>query len=509
MTMTASRPATAKKSPFLSPAWLPRLEAAVRVLFFPGFVLFVLSILLGNSIEIDSWWHLAHGRWMVENGTLLTADPFSYTRPGAIWAHPGAWYEILLYKIYTWMGYIGVDILAGLVLAAPFCILWAYLKIPFLRRFILVLGGLVLSAVYWSARPNIFTLLFTLITLILLDQHQRGKAWVIWLLPGVMVLWVNTHGGWPVGFLLTGAYAFDVIQWPRQLNAAALRNQNYRQLGTFALVLGLMAAVTFINPFGWGMHREMFLTTTRVAEDTMIQEWQSPNFHRPYGQIFLISILTSAIFAMRRKDPVPVGQLMALAGILTMGLISSRHIAISAVALPLIWANLLGWRIPAGRSLPIRSPDPVVTGLALAFFCFSATIFGGRLTAVLQSPRDLSAWPTSTIAYLKNARPEGRIFNNYQVGGYLIWALPEYQVFLDSRSDIYGDEIILESDRLERALPGWENILTKWDIRIVLTTADSALSSALSRETDWQLCAQDQASVLWILTQGQRCPQTP
>ncbi|HOD03494.1 MAG TPA: hypothetical protein PKH92_00480 [Anaerolineaceae bacterium] len=504
--MTDSRPDKLQPPAHHAPALLPRLEAAVRVLFFPGFVLFVLWVLLGNSIEIDSWWHLAHGRWMVENGQLLTTDPFSYTRPGAIWSHPGAWYEILLYQMYTWLGYIGVDLTAGVVLAAPFCVLWAYLKTPHLRRFALVLSGLVLSAVYWSARPNIFTLLFTLLTLILLDQHQRGSRWALWLLPVVMVAWVNTHGGWPVGFLLTGAFALDEIRWPRRLNRAALRDQNYRRLGQFALVLALMAAATFINPYGWTMHREMFLTTTRVAEDTMIQEWQSPNFHRPYGQVFLAVILISAVIVVRRRGPGQVGRLAALAGVLTMGLVSARHIAISAVVLPLFWADLLGWRVPAGEKLAVKSPAPAVTGVALAFFCFSILMFGGRLDTVLHTPRDLSAWPTGAVEYLRTARPEGHIFNNYQMGGYLIWALPEYPVFLDSRSDIYGDEIIIQSDRVERALPGWEAILKQWDIRIALTTADSALSSALAQKPEWELCQQDAASVLWIQTGGQGCP---
>ncbi|HNR47068.1 MAG TPA: hypothetical protein PKO03_08355, partial [Anaerolineaceae bacterium] len=164
------------------------------------------------------------------------------------------------------------------------------------------------------------------------------------------------------------------------------------------------------------------------------------------------------------------------------------------------------WRVPAGEKLAVKSPAPAVTGVALAFFCFSMIMFGGRLDTVLHTPRDLSAWPTGAVEYLRTARPEGHIFNNYQMGGYLIWALPEYPVFLDSRSDIYGDEIIIQSDRVERALPGWEAILKQWDIRIALTTADSALSSALAQKPEWELCQQDAASVLWVQTGGQGCP---
>jgi hypothetical protein len=68
------------------------------------------------------------------------------------------------------------------------------------------------------------------------------------------------------------------------------------------------------------------------------------------------------------------------------------------------------------------------------------------------------------VDFLKENHPEGRLFNSYNWGGYLLWALPEYPVFVDGRTDLYNDEIIGQWSQVVRAEEGWQEVLARWDV---------------------------------------------
>ena len=48
-------------------------------------LLAVFTMAVQPSVDTDSWWHLRSGAWIVENGEILKADPFSLTRQGQSW----------------------------------------------------------------------------------------------------------------------------------------------------------------------------------------------------------------------------------------------------------------------------------------------------------------------------------------------------------------------------------------------------------------------------------------
>jgi hypothetical protein len=298
--------------------WVERLT--IR-LFQPAIVLFVLGLVLGRSVDSDSWWHLANGRWMVQHGQILTADPFSYTRAGAGWSHPGYPYEVALYLAYQWLGYRGVDLLASLVISAVFLVEWNVLRTGTLRRFLLVGASILLSIAYWSARPNVFTLLAASLFMAVLEEFRLGNRRIVWLLPVVMLFWVNLHGGFLVGFVIVGLHAVDFAKQADRLK-------------TLAAAFVSMALATLVNPFGLGIYREIVLTAGRTAEQTMIQEWLSPDFHALYGQFFLIAIAASFFILGFAHKPARASSVLLLVVATSMALVSRRHMALFAVIAP-------------------------------------------------------------------------------------------------------------------------------------------------------------------------------
>ncbi|HXF51351.1 MAG TPA: hypothetical protein VNM43_06685, partial [Dehalococcoidia bacterium] len=79
-----------------------------------------------------------------------------------------------------------------------------------------------------------------------------------------------------------------------------------------------------------------------------------------------------------------------------------------------------------------------------------------------------------------------RLFNDYTWGGYLIAkGYPDVRVFIDGRTDFYRGPFIDEYVRVTRTDPGWEDILRRWDIEVVLVRDSSRLARALRVTSGW------------------------
>jgi hypothetical protein len=178
-------------------------------------LLAVFAMALRFSIGSDTYWHLRAGDWMLSEGSLLKVDPFSLTRLGSEWIYPGWLAQISLTAAYRWMGFPGLNLLTALVVTTTFAFVWKTMREgPLLRAFVLLFAATV-SAVYWSARPHIFTFLLTAITLWALAKFRRKGFRAIWMIPVLTAVWANVHGGFVIPILLIGleilAMLLDVL----------------------------------------------------------------------------------------------------------------------------------------------------------------------------------------------------------------------------------------------------------------------------------------------------------
>jgi hypothetical protein len=104
--------------------------------------------------------------------------------------------------------------------------------------------------------------------------------------------------------------------------------------------------------------------------------------------------------------------------------------------------------------------------------------------------------PVAAAQYIKDYQLTGRMFNSYNWGGYLIWNLREYPVFVDGRTDLYSDELLSEWLNTVNASDGWQHTLEKWNIGLVLIEPSWPLAKTLPTE-GWRVLFEDQYSVLF------------
>jgi len=165
--------------------------------------------------DIDFWWHIAAGKYIIENGTIPSADPFGVYDANNVWGQTilkSQWLgQVMLYSVYRWFDIDGIIFLrAGLL---TLCLATVYLRCRLAGTAglyalgITALAGMAILH-HGGERPQLFSFVYFALIFLLLDGYTRsGKHWLLFSIPLVMLLWSNTHGGAVLGEVALGVYA--------------------------------------------------------------------------------------------------------------------------------------------------------------------------------------------------------------------------------------------------------------------------------------------------------------
>ena len=108
-------------------------------------------------------------------------------------------------------------------------------------------------------------------------------------------------------------------------------------------------------------------------------------------------------------------------------------------------------------------------------------------------------FPITAVEFLKREQLYGNMFNNDEFGDYLIFsAWPQYKVFTDGRSDMYGEKHGVPYLKVAGLQPGWKEILSRYDISWVFFQTQTALSAALIEESEWHPVYSDQVATIFV-----------
>lgn len=485
----------------------------IRVMSIPRLVAWITLIAIFAmaariSMDTDTWWHLRAGEWMVSHRAIIDRDPFSFTRYGEAWEYPGWLVQVPMYLIYQNFGPGGLNIWTAAMVGAAFGFLWSTMSGgAFLKAFLSVLAA-ACSGVYWSARPHLATLVFSAAYLWILEKHRQPGSTVDWRrlawLPVIMLLWVNSHGGFAVGFILWGIYLVsELVMWIRKGGSFPGKSDFLRhpcvvlRAPPFALLAvgaGMLAAAC-INPSGPEMLAYPFTTLQIGALRDYIQEWQSPDFHSLSVQPFLWLLLLAigSVGISRRR--ITISDFLLVSVFAYLGVLAGRNIALFSLASPIVISRHLAPLFrPAHRQVSDKLDVPpwigrkfnLINWSILLIICLAAV---WKVALIYPAESNFVEFrkylPIEAASQLNRSGLEGRLFNPYNWGGYLVWAAPDYPVFVDGRTDLYNDEIIQEWLRVTRAEKGWDNVLEGYRVNLILTESGSTLAKTLDHAAGW------------------------
>jgi hypothetical protein len=370
---------------------------------------------------------------------------------------------------------------------------------------VIVLFAAVSSAPYWLARPHLFSLTLTVIWYHILNEFQYHGKNRLFLLPPLIFLWVNLHGGYILGILLLGVYAAgNLLAFMTGKGAHA---KSYWQ-NSKVLLLTMTGCIlaSLINPQGFHMLLFPFeLTSNKFIMDT-VQEFLSPNFHKPlpfkYVLLLMIGILP------RARPSVNWIELVLDLIFTYMALYSVRHIPLFAVITAPILIRLIDRikeELPVKvaeflheRNMRVSAVETQTRGCVWSLLGVSAVVLLATMGGY-QYKFSENIMPVSAVEFLKRENIPGNTFTHDGFGDYLIYAAwPRYKVFIDGRTDMYGADRIREYLALARALPGWRETLDEYSINAILFDTDSTLAGILAEDKLWHLIYSDPLASIFL-----------
>jgi hypothetical protein len=464
--------------------------------------------------DSDTGWHIRSGEWIIAHGWVPMRDVFSYTKPGAPWF---AWEwlsDVLLAKLHAFGGMQAVAMSAILVLSVTFGALFLLVRrksSPLVAIAVTLLAATA-SSIHWLARPHLFTLFFLVLFYAALDLVEEGRTRLLGVpilaaLPVVTILWTNLHGGFFVGALMILAYGGgEILRLVFSPNAADRGPAWLKARSYFLSGLACLAA-SLINPYTYHLHVHMVQYLCDPWYTQHISEFLTLSFHHPtaiYFEAMLAMAVAAAVWKLRQGRFTEALLVIVWAH---GGLLAGRNIPIFAIAAapPVAAAiqqwllsapslNVAAWLCAVVRRFNRMAEETAQTDSigrlhlvsVLGVLLVAALIYAPNPPKKFRAEFDPKAFPAGALATLRSD-PAGRVFTHDQWGGYLIYRLyPARKVFVDGRSDFYGDDFNDKYIDVLNVKYGWEKTLSGFGVDTILMPPNAPLSGALKESSRWR-----------------------
>jgi hypothetical protein len=453
--------------------------------------------------------HLRTAQVILETAHVPRTDPLSFTKAGEPWMDFEWAFEATIGELYS---------LGGLPLIAAFCYAIFAATVMGVYRTLLQ-SGLSVTVVllytgmtfltlhlHFSARPVLFTYLFMALVVEVWSRRTQPlkRDWLI--LPVVFAAWANLHAGWAAALLFLTSSLFG-----RLLDRIFKRvNGEEAPLIPWIGLTLLCLLATWFNPWGWALHRQVFLFATTYKSFALWDEYAPPNFIEPSMSAITILFLLGIIFLTRLRRYAPRWRwetVLPLLFFLYQGLKAQRHVLllVEVAAVPVardmeVLLHGTWWPWLRERLKDFQDRQRLAGGdawLALVAAFVIAVVFvqasGARKIQVGK------AITPELLAFLREhpdrfQRPLTTTWN----AGPLLWNMPPgFRVSFDDRGDFYGDPTVFSFVDLYKGAPGWRDTLEKGHYDSALLDRNLQLNQLLHFLPEWKEVYRDDKTIVY------------
>jgi hypothetical protein len=432
-----------------------RLAAWVLLVVGVGTGCFITKL---SVLDLDMWWHLAAGGWIVQHQAFPHTGILSRTAADRPWMAYSWGYEVMLSRAYAWLGFVGIGLFGtALTIAVAVALFWMICRLSGRFWIAWIFSIVVYSAFLFNImpRPVFFSMLMFCITLtLLLDANRTGRIQLLYWLPLVFLAWANLHVQFIYGLFAVGLFtAVTLLQrlaisrhiYPDFLLPPAL------PVTKLLAVLACCAAATCLGPYTFHLYRVVFGYSSSKVIYSMITELQALSFGGISHFVELL-LAAGAFFAVGKQkniDPFKLALLVVASIFAFRTTRDAWFLCITAAAI------ISDFPAPAQqRDKPFRLPEFGVIGLASALLLL--LVAGNTDFNTRGLDRVISAeFPVDAVNYLRQHPVGGPLYNSFDWGGFLIFYMPEYPVSIDGRTDLYGDSMDAQFLASEGAEPSY------------------------------------------------------
>lgn len=464
---------------------------------------FPLVFLLLFSFPItdgDCFWHLATGRWIIDNLALPVSDPLSFTvtdhnpwRPesGRVqFILQQYWLgQLMLYGTWKVAGNAGIVLLRAFVYLSVLLglIVWMRRACRGLFPFVLILlVGMMLREIP-NERPQLFSFIFMPLVLFQLERiSERRVGTQSWnyliLLPVTMLFWANTHGAYILGVVLIVCYL-----------TTHLMDRFMHNVPLDALLLASLccsALVTCINPAGVSAWREFLFTNREYSASVYetLTPWRAAIRLHEWYPAYWLGISIAGYGFIRRHSNIRAVHMLVMILLIALSLSGLRYLVFPLLAAP-IFVRYLPY-------LPVTSRSAGL--LAVCCFVWAGCTWNYNILNLNERWK----FPSGAAEFVKRQSPAPNCFNHYDWGGYLAFTIPGFKTFTDGRGLV--EEITLIYDQALRG-ESWSAIFDRYYINTVVLPGISESSGyayplveRLAASNVWHLVFADDCALVFV-----------
>ncbi len=476
---------------------LLQLAALTAFLSAVGVIAFQLKFCV---LDLDIWWHLKVGDWIIEHLAVPHTGVLSRTAANRPWVAYSWGYEVLLSRAYAWLGLLGVGLFGtALTIAVAYSIYWMLRRLS--GRFwpACTLAVIVCSTFLFNGmpRPLFFSIVLFCVTLtLLLEANRSGRMQVLYWLPLIFVVWANVHIQFIYGLLLVGL-----------LTGVTLAQRAASRMGFFpsflsppklpaAQLIAILAAcvlATLVGPNFYHPYQVVFAYSKATFIYTIIVELQPLTFqgYSHYAELMLTAFGFFAVGWGRKTDLFKLALLTVCSVMAYRAMRDAWVICIPAAA---CIADFPAEE--AGRDRPETWRENAAVAAAVVVFL----LLSARGTDFTQRGLDRaisSQFPVNAVNFLRRNPVPGPLYNNFNWGGFLSWYMPEYPVAVDGRTDLYGDKLDKLFFDSQNAEESYKTDPYLDEAGVVLLDSGLPLAKLLTVDPRFKLIYQDQTATVF------------
>lgn len=506
----------------MSPHWL-RLRPGFADVWLAALCAVLLAYTaLGTGVSLlkdaATGCHIRTGDYILDHGTVPRVDFLSFSKEGQPWF---AWEwlaDLGMAVVHRLVGLPGLAALTALLIAATFFVL---------ARHALALGAggvmtllaaqlsFAAASVHFIARPHVLTFLFLALAMLWLHyDRERGPLpygrgsetdgrlsnaprfgnW--WHLPALTVVWVNVHAGFVALLISLGL-----------LVAGALLERRWALFWRYLRLSLYCLAASLLNPYGWAEHWHIVNFLSQGWVRGFVEEHGPLTLDSPvftYAVVMGSATLWLVYRWSQRREWLHTPLLLAW---MAASARSVRNVPLWALLLVPLLAAELSRTLREVRWLhkldeDYRGPLSAVSATALALALLLPPALRYAAPAMSYPP---STAPTAFVDAEAQRLAGRRLFTLDSWADYVSYRLyPRSRVFVDGRTDLFGQRLLEQYRETLLASPGWQQNLADNRVEAALLPDHLPLARALRAAAGWRVEIERDGVVLFARYDGPR-----
>jgi hypothetical protein len=477
----------------------PEARRSIALAFAGLAIAFVLALSIMPLASDDVWINVKAGERIWREHAIPAVDDYSFTRAGAPWINHEWLANVIFFGAWAAAGVNGLILLKALLVVATALVMWRFARTEEASP---IVAALLLAAVAFAAsdrfieRAHLFNFLMIALFLHALFRAREDERPPMWRLPLLQALWVNLHSGAVLGpmmvaLFLAGAGARVALGRPQPQDRANVR--------FFAWTLGLVVAASLANPYLGASLLYPFQQAGMSLYRQYVFEWM-PIWAPAYSGSLMALLFYAWVgfvgvtFLVGSHRPA-LEDLLVVAFFFALALSAARFTAKFEIA---------AFFVTARRLRRVR-PSPRVAWSAAVAIAASIALLVALGNPIRGAARpfglgvDERRFPEGACRILESAPGGVRLYNQYDLGSWLIWRLdPRVKVFIDGRNQVFPESLYREYLSANESPADMDRVFRQWDIDAVLLYGDASIPRYLTARANWHLVWFDDLSYLFL-----------